>query len=158
MDLSREQREAIATTLGMTDVLAELDLWHAEVGGRNAFAASWQRLLDAEASSNEDFRALASAWAAKDRVADWFAKTLSGYRANGTDFAYGQDIRNLVDSVRFSHSHLSRFLQLADVYTWFLQFRNRNRGSDDRRHRSVLDIFGRGGVDLFPDKYKVWPK
>ena len=93
-----------------------------------------------------------------DRVADRFAKTLSGYRANGTDFAYGHDIRNLVDSVHFSHSHLSRFLQLADVYTWFLQFRRRNRGSDDPRHRSVLDIFTRKGVDLFPARYKVWPK
>lgn len=93
-----------------------------------------------------------------DRVADRFAKTLSGYRANGTDFAYGHDIRNLVDSVHFSHSHLSRFLQLADVYTWFLQFRDRNRGSDNPRHRSVLDIFARGGVDMFPAKYKEWPK
>ena len=93
-----------------------------------------------------------------DRVADRYASTLSGYRAAGTDFAFGRDIGYLVDSVHFSHSHLSRFLQLADVYTWFLQFRHRNRGSKDGRHRSVLEIFGREGVDLFPTKYKVWPK
>ena len=69
-----------------------------------------------------------------DQVADRFAKTLSGYRASGTKFAFGGDIHNLVDSVHFSHSHLSRLLQLADVYTWLLQFRNRNRGSEDLRH------------------------
>ena len=62
-----------------------------------------------------------------DQVADRFAKTLSGYRASGTEFAFGRDIHNLVDSVHFSHSHLSRLLQLADVYTWLLQFRNRNK-------------------------------
>lgn len=92
-----------------------------------------------------------------DRVADRYARTLSGYRDKGTDFQYGRDIHNLVDSVHFSHSHLSRFLQLADVYTWFLQFRNRNRDSRDRRHRSVLGIFRRSNVDVFPAKYKEWP-
>lgn len=45
------------------------------------------------------------------------ATSLSSYRVNGTDFQYGQKITNLVDSVHFTHSHLSRFLQLADVYT-----------------------------------------
>ena len=93
-----------------------------------------------------------------DRVADRYARILSGYRANGTNFAFGRDIHNLVDSVHFSHSHLSRFLQLADVYTWFQQFRNRNRGSKEARHRSLLEIFARRDVDLFPSKYKEWPK
>ena len=93
-----------------------------------------------------------------DRLADQYATTLSGYRADGTDFAFGRDIKNLVDSVHFSHSHLSRFLQLADVYTWFLQFRDRNRGSKDRWHQTVQDIFKQEGIDLFPAKYKVWPK
>ena len=93
-----------------------------------------------------------------DRLSDRYARTLSNYRVRGTDFAYGRDIDNLVDSVHFSHSHLSRFLQLADVYTWFLQFRNRNQGSKDRQHQAVLDLLARENVDLFPSKYKVWPK
>ena len=93
-----------------------------------------------------------------DRVADRYAMTLSGYRAKGTEFAFGRDIHNLVDSVHFSHSHLSRFLQLADVYTWFLQFRNRNRESRDARHRSMLEILARDDVNLFPSTYKEWPK
>lgn len=93
-----------------------------------------------------------------DSVADRYAMTLAGYKAKGTEFAFGRDIRNLVDSVHFSHSHLSRFIQLADVYTWFLQFRNRNSGSRDDRHQAVLKIFGKEGINLFPSKYKEWPK
>ena len=93
-----------------------------------------------------------------DSVANRYAMTLAGYRAKGTDFAFGCDIHNLVDSVHFSHSHLSRFIQLADVYTWFLQFQKRNRGSENDRHKALLNIFARSDVNLFPSKYKEWPK
>ena len=93
-----------------------------------------------------------------DSVADRYAMTLAGYKAKGTDFAFGRDIKILVDSVHFSHSHLSRFIQLADVYTWFLQFRNRNVESSDKRHNAVLSIFARDDINLFPSKYKEWPK
>ena len=93
-----------------------------------------------------------------DQVADRFARTLSSYRASGTEFAFGHDIHNLVDSVHFSHSHLSRLLQLADAYTWLLQFRNRNNGSEDSRHQAVMELIGCESVDLSPSKYKVWPK
>lgn len=93
-----------------------------------------------------------------DRHAERFATTLSTYRANGTNFAFGQDIKSLVDSVHFTHSHLSRFLQLADVYVWLLQFRNRNRGSEDIRHRAVFDLLTGEQINLFPSKYKEWPK
>lgn len=93
-----------------------------------------------------------------DRHAARHATTLSNYRAKGTDFAFGREIKNLVDSVHFTQSHLSRFLQLADVYVWIQQFRNRNRGSKDERHKAVFDLLGREGVNLFPAKYKEWPK
>jgi len=93
-----------------------------------------------------------------DHLAERFSTTLSGYRARGTDFAFGRDIHNLVDSVHFTHSHLSRFLQLADVYTWLLQFRNRNRDSQNPRHRAIFELCKRDGVNLFPSKYKEWPK
>ena len=93
-----------------------------------------------------------------DHQAARFSTTLSSYRAKGTDFAFGCEIKNLVDSVHFTHSHLSRFLQLADVYVWLLPFQNRNRGSKDRRHRAVFDMLKREQVNLFPAKYKEWPK
>lgn len=93
-----------------------------------------------------------------DRHAARFATTLSNYKATGTDFAFGREIKNLVDSVHFTQSHLSRFLQLADIYVWLLQFQNRNRGSGNPRHQAVFNMLGRVGVDLFPSKYKEWPK
>lgn len=93
-----------------------------------------------------------------DRHADRYATSLSTYRARGTDFAFGREIRNLVDSAHFTHSHLSRFLQLADVHVWLRQFIERNGSSTDRRHRSVFDMLNRESVNLFPTKYKEWPK
>jgi hypothetical protein len=93
-----------------------------------------------------------------DRVAEQYAVSLSGYRAGGTEFAFGRDIHNLVDSVHFTHSHLSRFLQLADIYTWLLQFRNRNRGSENIRHKAIFNIWARDEITIYPSKYKEWPK
>ncbi|MDY6948717.1 MAG: DUF3800 domain-containing protein [Pseudomonadota bacterium] len=93
-----------------------------------------------------------------DHLAARLSTTLSAYRAHGTDFAFGRDIGNLVDSVHCTHSHLSRFLQLADVYAWILQFRNRNRSSTNPRHLALLDVLRQDGIDLSPSKYKEWPK
>jgi hypothetical protein len=93
-----------------------------------------------------------------DHHAARFASTLSKYRIEGTDFAYGQEITNLVDSVHFTHSHLSRFLQLADVYVWLSQFKRRNRSSGADRHKGIFELLQRQHVNLFPRKYKEWPK
>lgn len=93
-----------------------------------------------------------------DSAAAKCATSLSNYRANGTDFQFGQQITNLVDSVHFTHSHLSRFLQLADVYTWFKQFRHRNKDSKNARHVALFDILNGKDADLVPSKYKEWPK
>lgn len=93
-----------------------------------------------------------------DKHAARYAGSLSGYKARGTDFAFGREIKNLVDSVHFTQSHLSRFLQLADIYVWLEQFRRRNSGSQDQRHAAVFEMLRRDGVDLFPTKYKEWPK
>ena len=93
-----------------------------------------------------------------DQHAARYASTLSNYRNKGTDFAYGREINSLVDSVHFSHSHLSRFIQLADVYVWLLQFRNRNKDSKDFRHRAMLERLNFSEINLSPSKYKEWPK
>lgn len=93
-----------------------------------------------------------------DRSAAKHAGSLSDYKVRGTDFAFGREIRNLVDSVHFTQSHLSRFLQLADIYVWLLQFRARNYGSENHRHKAMFEIFQREGMNLYPKKYKEWPK
>lgn len=93
-----------------------------------------------------------------DRVSERCSVSLSEYRAKGTDFAYGCEIKNLFESVHFTPSHLSRFLQLADMYVWILQFLKRHRSSTDTRHQSMIGVFREDGVNLFPSTYKEWPK
>lgn len=93
-----------------------------------------------------------------DRLSERFSSILSGYKINGTEFAYGREIENLVDSVHFTHSHLSRFLQLADVYTWITQFKSRNACSKDEKHAAMLGLYKKEGVQIFSVKYKEWPK
>jgi hypothetical protein len=62
-----------------------------------------------------------------DRLSARYSTTLSGYRARGTDFAFAETFTTSWTPVHFTHSHISRFLQLVDVYTWLLQFFNRHR-------------------------------
>ena len=93
-----------------------------------------------------------------DRVSEHFSTSLSAYRANRTDFAFGREIHNLVDSVHFTHSHLSRYLQLADIYAWLLQFINCNKDSDNHRHKAIFNILRKEEINLFASKYKEWPK
>lgn len=93
-----------------------------------------------------------------DRLAARFGQSLSGYRARGTSLAFGRDIQNLVDSVHFTHSHLSRFLQLADFHTWYMQFSTRNPDPENPRSKQLLDLIRAREINLFPSKYKIWPK
>jgi len=93
-----------------------------------------------------------------DQTSARSARSLSNYREKGTDFAYGRQITHLVDSVHFTQSHLSRFLQLADVYTWLKQFLHRNAKSTNERHKMILELARRDHVNLWPHRYKHWPK
>ena len=60
-----------------------------------------------------------------DKVSKKFAEILSKYRQEGTPYAFGTSLDNLVDTVHFTDSHHSRMLQLADFYVWALQLRQR---------------------------------
>lgn len=93
-----------------------------------------------------------------DKSSAKHAGSLSEYKAGGTDFAYGREITNLVDSVHFTQSHLSRFLQLADIYVWVMQFYARNRMSSNPHHLTVFKMLRAEGINLSPSKYKEWPK
>lgn len=93
-----------------------------------------------------------------EKAAERCSVSLSDYRARGTSFAYGHEIKNLFESVHFTPSHLSRFLQLADIYAWTLQFCQRHRDSTDERHQAMFSIFKGDEINLFPSTYKEWPK
>lgn len=92
----------------------------------------------------------------KDSVAIIAAQNLSVFRADGTAFRFGRDIHKIIDTVHFSASHLSRMLQLADLYAWTLQF----CAADNRAlpHRLELENFVRRETKILnPHRYKIWP-
>lgn len=94
-----------------------------------------------------------------DTQSECFSVDLSKYRIVGTDFAYGQQLEYIFESVHFTHSHLSRFLQLADTYTWALQFLNRHKASTNEYHKALIKAWSDNkNINLFPNKYKEWPK
>lgn len=82
-------------------------------------------------------------------------RSLSTYKAAGTEFQFGQPILNVVDTVHHTHSRHSRLLQLADIYVYSICLaRNRPDKYPKKElveHIHTLDPF------YFPDKYKFWP-
>jgi hypothetical protein len=92
-----------------------------------------------------------------DRMTERFSTDLSKYRATGTEFAFGRNIENLFESVHFTPSHLSRFLQLADIYAWLLQFMNKEKNLQNTRHVLLWNVIKSDDVNLWPSKYKEWP-
>lgn len=84
------------------------------------------------------------------------AEKLSMFRDGRTPYFFGQKIAHIVDTVHFSRSHVSRLLQLADLYVWMLQFQH--CGSHDQYPGSELIAFLRDETQLlYPDKFKHWP-
>ncbi len=84
------------------------------------------------------------------------ARDLSRYRRDGTPYPYGMQIESLVDTVHFTQSHLSRMLQLADLYVWCLQLCH--APPDDKYPRRVIEQFIRAETNLlWADKRKEWP-
>lgn len=79
----------------------------------------------------------------------------SRYRKVGTSSKYGSLITKIVDSVHFTRSHHSRLIQLADVYVYALSNRYH-----PKKNGWVNDLYKevRARHDLFPCRYKEWPR
>lgn len=92
-----------------------------------------------------------------DGASERASYSLSDYRAARTEFAYGENITHVFESVHFAASHLSRFLQLADAYAWILQFKKKHRESTRQVHQRMFTSFRQANVDLYETKYKIWP-
>ena len=80
---------------------------------------------------------------------------LSNFRADGTDFEYGREINHVVDTVHHTHSHHSRLIQLADLFTYGVCIAHRGelRYPKDRLVRYMREKRN----FLFPSTYKFWP-
>lgn len=81
-------------------------------------------------------------------------QNLATYRTDGTDFEYGHTIKHLVDTVHHTHSHHSRLLQLADVFTYCFWLRSQK---DLKGPRLQLAEGLRKLDPFYASKYKYWP-
>lgn len=89
-------------------------------------------------------------------VVERSVRNLARYRQNGTLYAFGQTIGNVVDTVHFAHSHHSRLLQLADAYMWFKQLFHRT--DEPAGIKVELKEFLRQDTEItWEHKYKYWP-
>lgn len=88
-----------------------------------------------------------------DHLTNRYSTALSEYRVTGTDYKFKRKIDHLFESVHFTPSHLSRFLQLADVYSWILQYKMKNSKSK----KGDVFLSSLKEINLFPAKYKSWP-
>lgn len=78
----------------------------------------------------------------------------SRYRKVGTHSKYGSVLKKIVDSVHFTRSHHSRLIQLADVYAYALTTGYHPKtGHIAEKYAKI-----RAAHDLFPKRYKEWPK
>jgi len=80
-------------------------------------------------------------------------RDFSRFRAQGTPWAHGIEIKTVVDTVHFCKSHHSRLIQLADAYAWLTVH------SWGLRQGVMAGLVNEAikGVNLFPNRYKYWP-
>ncbi|NDH08074.1 MAG: hypothetical protein EBY16_00350 [Gammaproteobacteria bacterium] len=88
-----------------------------------------------------------------DPIIDTSVKQLSEYREIGTPYK-NKSIQNLIDTVHYTKSHHSRFIQLADIYVHSLQLQEKK---STQPITQGLQEFIRSLENRFPQKWKDWP-
>jgi len=92
-----------------------------------------------------------------DRFSSVAARNLSAYREGGTPYQFGREIKQLIDTVHFTHSHHSRLLQLADCFAWSQQLCHTASGTATGL-RAELAEWVRTETNLNgTHRYKHWP-
>lgn len=91
-----------------------------------------------------------------DRETVWpNVRSLAWYRDGGTDWAYGREIKCIVDTVHHTDSAHSRLLQLADIYAYAMSLREK---APAKHPRSTLVAYINGLSNFsWPTKFKLWP-
>ena len=92
-----------------------------------------------------------------DSIASKYAERLSNWRNFRTEYDLGKELNHLIDTVHFTHSHLSRLLQLADIHIWCRQFRTLNVAPEKHASIIMLEEIKRCGSALAPKKYREYP-
>jgi hypothetical protein len=91
-----------------------------------------------------------------DRGRSIAAESLSSFRRSRTPYYYGRELQHLVDTVHFTPSHLSRMLQLADVFVWSLQLTATPSTGSPIREELAAHVRTKTSL-LVPNRYKEWP-
>lgn len=92
-----------------------------------------------------------------DKVAHQYSSNLSNWQNNQTEYQFGSKITNLVDTVHFTQSHLSRLLQLADIFIWSKQFFFSQTEPVKFPNSLMLETIKASRDALAPKKYKIYP-
>ena len=90
----------------------------------------------------------------KDMVASNVA-SLSSYRAYGTEYQFGREIKNIIDTIHHTHSHHSRLIQLTDIYNYSMAMCAKKQNKYPRNE--LVEYIKEKQNVLFPTKYKYWP-
>ena len=81
--------------------------------------------------------------------------SLSAWKQRGTDYQFGTAINFVVDTIHHTHSHHSRLIQLADVYTYTVALAS--KGDQPYAQGEIVNYARSKANFLFPSKYKFWP-
>ncbi|WP_337589140.1 DUF3800 domain-containing protein [Legionella birminghamensis] len=87
-------------------------------------------------------------------IIDQSVKDLSEFKISGTPYKY-KEIGNLIDTVHYTKSHHSRFIQLADIYVHSLQLEERR---NPQPITASIQNYIKTLQNRFPQKYKQWPQ
>lgn len=81
--------------------------------------------------------------------------SLSTYKEQGTKYHFGSEINNIADTIHHTHSHHSRLVQMADIYTYTMALKAK---TGMKHPRETIRTYTRERTNLsFPSKYKYWP-
>lgn len=81
--------------------------------------------------------------------------SLSTYKEQGTKYEFGSEINNIVDTIHHTHSHHSRLIQMADIYTYTMALRAKQSLNFPRKE---ILAYAKAETNLLnSDKYKYWP-
>ncbi|MGJ0485248.1 MAG: DUF3800 domain-containing protein [Methylomicrobium sp.] len=81
--------------------------------------------------------------------------SLSTYKEHGTKYQFGSDIEHIVDTIHHTHSHHSRLIQMADIYTYTMALKSKQGIGFPRA--DILQYSKENTNLTFPSKYKYWP-
>ncbi len=91
-----------------------------------------------------------------DRETVWpNVRSLAGYRNTGTDWAYGREIKRIVDTVHHTDSTHSRLLQLTDIYAYAMSLREKAPAKHPRS--TIVTYVNKLSNFSWPTKFKFWP-